>query len=332
MQQPQLTGPRGRPLRSIGPGVVGIYRIRNGTDGKLYIGSSVDIRQRFYDHRKNLAAGTHDNDRLQKAWRKHGEAAFAFEVVERCARDVLHVREQRHLDLVPDALRYNIGPVAASPTMGRVVPDEQRIRQSRTKGGRRVVAINLKTRERRVYEVMSFVERDGFNRESVQMAVNGDIQQHAGWAWFYEGEERDDLPPADRALMLSRAQGGRPVVGVNIETGAEVRFAFAKQAAAHGFHVGAIHHCLRGKYKSTGGHFWFYDDEPRPPPPARWGNAAKSNGKAIVGTNVKTGEVVRFDYVNKAREAGFNTNAIRNCIDGRAHTSQGYVWRYEAAA
>lgn len=49
---------------------------------------------------------------------------------------------------------------------------------------------------------------------------------------------------------------GIPVVGTNIETGEEVRFASAKEAGRNGFHQGCISKCLKGKQKTHRGYTW----------------------------------------------------------------------------
>ncbi len=37
----------------------GIYQIRNSQNGKLYIGSAVNVRNRWVEHRKLLRKGAH---------------------------------------------------------------------------------------------------------------------------------------------------------------------------------------------------------------------------------------------------------------------------------
>lgn len=65
----------------------GIYRITNLRNGKTYVGSSTNIRRRWNHHRGALRRGVHANTYLQASWRKYGEAAFEFVVVEALERD-----------------------------------------------------------------------------------------------------------------------------------------------------------------------------------------------------------------------------------------------------
>ena len=63
-------------------GNVGIYKITNVVNGKVYIGSSKDIEFRFNRHKSNLKRNKHHNNHLQNSWNKYGEDSFVFEVIE----------------------------------------------------------------------------------------------------------------------------------------------------------------------------------------------------------------------------------------------------------
>jgi group I intron endonuclease len=59
----------------------GIYAIRNLQDGKLYIGSAINIERRWAVHSSQLKCRKHPNAKLQRAFDKHGEHAFVYEVL-----------------------------------------------------------------------------------------------------------------------------------------------------------------------------------------------------------------------------------------------------------
>ena len=67
--------------------MIGIYQIRRLSDGKCYIGQSVNIRKRFSAHRTR-PVGYIDN-----AIQKHGIDSFAFEIIELCDESILDQRE-----------------------------------------------------------------------------------------------------------------------------------------------------------------------------------------------------------------------------------------------
>ena len=91
----------------------GIYKITNTVTGKFYIGSAVNIKIRWANHRSKLGANKHVNRHLQNSWNKHGEDSFTFEVLECCEKERLIEREQFYIDNEKPA--YNILPTAGSP-------------------------------------------------------------------------------------------------------------------------------------------------------------------------------------------------------------------------
>lgn len=76
----------------------GIYKITNTVNGKVYIGSSVDINGRLNSHRSDLRQNKHGNQHLQKAWNLYGEESFIFDVIEECDPQTVRDVEQRYLD------------------------------------------------------------------------------------------------------------------------------------------------------------------------------------------------------------------------------------------
>ena len=62
--------------------MIAIYKIVNKFDGKLYIGSSVDVERRFKTHKDELNSGKHNNKHLQNAWNKYGAENFDFLIIE----------------------------------------------------------------------------------------------------------------------------------------------------------------------------------------------------------------------------------------------------------
>lgn len=86
----------------------GVYGIRNITNGKLYIGSSCNIRRRFSDHKNQLRNGTHSNVHLLRAWGLYGEKNFTFSVLEECPPELRIEREIHHLKLQPKDNIYNL--------------------------------------------------------------------------------------------------------------------------------------------------------------------------------------------------------------------------------
>jgi hypothetical protein len=97
----------------------GVYQILCIPTGKIYIGSTVDLRKRWNSHRRSLHQNKHPNIYLQRAWDRYGEANFMFSVLELVDTSELLRTEQAWLDKTKCADRntgFNICTVAGSTT------------------------------------------------------------------------------------------------------------------------------------------------------------------------------------------------------------------------
>lgn len=91
----------------------------------MYVGQTVHFGKRMTEHRKSLRGKRHHCTPLQRAWDKHGEAAFTFKLVIKCDTE-LSAREQFVLDAFRKIQRqYNVGECADPPMRGRKRPDTQ---------------------------------------------------------------------------------------------------------------------------------------------------------------------------------------------------------------
>jgi group I intron endonuclease len=113
----------------------GIYGIENTVNKKIYIGSAVNLRRRFKDHRVHLKQGNHHSQKLQRAWNKYGKDVFKFSVVEPI-EDInkLIEREQYWINFYNACgdTGYNICPTAGS-CLGIIHTPERRALTSEIK-------------------------------------------------------------------------------------------------------------------------------------------------------------------------------------------------------
>lgn len=91
----------------------GVYQIVNKINNKIYIGGTLDLRERFVNHISELRNNRHHSIKLQRAFNKYGIENFFFEVLEYCESDwnIIEKIEQKHFDLYKNNFNsktYNI--------------------------------------------------------------------------------------------------------------------------------------------------------------------------------------------------------------------------------
>lgn len=87
---------------------VGIYKITNILDEKIYIGQTVNYRKRRTSHLSSLKKGNHHNEHLQRAFDKYGESTFEIELIKECTAEELDEMEKYYIKEL-DACNHDKG-------------------------------------------------------------------------------------------------------------------------------------------------------------------------------------------------------------------------------
>jgi len=61
---------------------MGVFQIRNSVNGKVLIGSSLDLKAIWHAQKLQLDMGMHQNTELQKDWKTFGPENFNYEILE----------------------------------------------------------------------------------------------------------------------------------------------------------------------------------------------------------------------------------------------------------
>ena len=100
----------------------GIYKIVNKDNGKYYVGRTLNLDKRWYQHKKLLIKNKHFNKYLQSVWNKYGLDKFEFIIVEYVndKNELINI-EQKYINVFIDERKnglnncYNLSESSISP-------------------------------------------------------------------------------------------------------------------------------------------------------------------------------------------------------------------------
>lgn len=185
----------------------GIYQITCTCTGKIYVGSSSNIRDRVAEHKRQLRLDLHENPYLQNAWNKYGELAFSAAVLEHCSADQLLTREQYWIDAKQpfNEVGFNINSVAAKPPVKRFqsasareklrihhtglihdAPTREKMKQSALNRNKKTyLVISPDDQEFTIQGLKQFCEQQNLHYPHMVEVAKGNRQQSKGWKCRY---------------------------------------------------------------------------------------------------------------------------------------------------
>jgi len=276
------------------PRLPGVYQIRCMPTGKIYVGSAVDLRERWEHHCRSLCRGDHHNIHLQNAWDKYGEENFEFSVLELVsdAPDLLRV-EQEWIDRTGCADRnvgFNIYDTAGSPGDARVQTWEGFIDPD----GNEVTITNL----------FDFCRRSGLDFPSMHRLAMGNskLKSYKGWTHRNSPRQRDFVKTYGGFIDPDRNPVG-PITNLA---------AFCREHGLDNTHMVAV---ANGRLYSHRG--WTYNNgRERLGPPKTYTGFIDPDGHRVVITNLNA----------YCREHGLDAVHMREVMAGRRKSHKGWTW------
>ena len=101
-----------------------IYKILNIKTKQIYIGSSINIKQRINRHFKDLKANKHHSLKMQRSYNKYGKESFNVEYLLTIPEEYRQKIEQWFLD--NNECYFNNEKIVGKPSCSRIFSEEQR--------------------------------------------------------------------------------------------------------------------------------------------------------------------------------------------------------------
>ena len=220
----------------------GIYKIQNIENNKIYIGQSVDIAQRWREHRSD-ALTNRDNSILHKAIKKYGEFNFSYEIIEECLKEELDEKEIYWINyfnsMIPNGYNQTPGGCSGQGEIFR----------------KPVLQYDLKGNFIQEFESASEAARQvNVFKSNLTAACRGEVKQCGGYQWKYKDDKKE--------IKIVPEKGGKIVYQYDKQLKLIAIFTSAIDAEKNtGVKAGNIRQCCSGRSKTAGGFIWKYKKE-----------------------------------------------------------------------
>ena len=221
--------------------MIGIYKITNLQNNKVYIGQAVDIKRRWCEHESHSFNPKHlsYNYAIHCAIRKYGIKNFSFEVLEECEENQLNEREIYWISKFNSKIDgYNMTDGGDTSANGW----DRKVNQYTLDGEyiKSFDAIRLAAR------------KTGIDHAAIGRCCNKKVNHAGGFLWAYEGEEV--IVPTKPSLVRKVGQYDlktKELLAVH-KNAIEAARAIGKNNPSN------IRNVCRGEQKTAYGYFWQY--------------------------------------------------------------------------
>jgi len=287
---------------------MGVYKITNLVNGKVYIGSSKELEKREMQHKSDLKCGRHHNEYLQNSYTKHGKENFEFNIIEFVENeDELIEREQFYIDKYNACNRkygYNLNPYARGGGGAKGERNGWYGKGYMQLGNKNPSYGKKHTREtKRILSIKNtrYGEKNhNYGNKGVKNPLSKQIAQ---------------IDP-DTLKVIK-------IWGASIEIERELGF--------HGGNICQV--CIylenHSKRKQSYGYYWCYEKDINKCISSN--DYIHSQYKKVAQIDIKTKNVLKvYDKISDAaKEHSINSENISRCCKGKNATAAGYVWIYE---
>lgn len=243
----------------------GIYAIKNKANSKIYIGKSVNIYRRKYQHLAELKGNKHKNKYLQYSFNKYGEQNFEFYPIEFCNVSDLGVREYYWINHYKSFNRnagYNIELLSEDGNTIRSYESINKMRltikENKDKYIRRKGKDNPTSKEVYQYDLNgNYLKSFGSCHEAAEQlgckerftAISKCARKESGssfdFQWrYYKADFIEKYDVHSKMNMIRRENNlklAKPIIAINLETMEEIKFNSISEAANKlGLHIANI--------------------------------------------------------------------------------------------
>lgn len=294
--------------------MIGIYKIENKVNGKVYVGQSVNIETRWKNHRCELNRGTHYNDYLQRSWNKYGADNFDFSVIEECEQCELNDKEIYWIDLYHSCeseYGYNsqlggAGDILYRPVLqfdlsGNFIKEWKNSREAYIETG---------TPQQGIYGCC--MKKFKHSRSYIWV-YKDDYKDKNSLSWYLKNQKSKNVNQYD-------------LYGKYIKT-------WKNHKEINDVLGYSVNQCTNHTTLSSHGYIWLYTDDELELTEEYCYNVRHSlnfiSNKPFYQVNSNCEIVKEYNCLRESTEDGYSEKMVNDCLRGLRDSAKGYIWIYK---
>ena len=313
--------------------MIGIYKIINTVNNKCYIGQSIDIYQRWAEHKSALNHNRHHAQGLQNAWNKYGENVFEFQVIEECDVKDLIDKEMYYIQYFDSYYNgYNGSKGGEYGLSYKFLSDEEKIiRRNELSLAHLnetipIVSININTKEVIHWQSARIASKIlDISQSTIWQCLNKIRYTYKNYIWLYEKEYNDK--GCDIKWFIQRK--GRPlkICQYDLNGNYIATYTSISEASMMVFgnkdSISSIVKCCKGKYRQIGGYVWRYEND-------AFDKYQFDIPKHIIAYDINGNKIKEYNSVIEAsQDTGVHRSTIFKHCNGKIKMGRSVTWRYE---
>lgn len=318
--------------------MTGIYMIRNKLNGKVYIGQTIDIDNRWMQHRSRLKCENHENKHLQSAYNLYGQDAFEYILLEECNKFELDEREKFYIEFYDSYDNGYNQDIGGKGCKGYKHSEEEILKMRKVQNPKTVLQLDMELNIINEWISCSHAGKTlKLSSRGIKACCERVNRQKTigGYYWIYKDEYENNTVDWDYYLNINKSNPKR-VVQFDLHMNfIKIWDSAYKAQTLGGYAMSEISAVCNHRKRTHKGFIWRFIDEY-----TKEEYLSDCNTDFTKRSAVCTKEILRYDLngslideyksmTDVVNKTGFSRSSIQACLYGKQKTSHNSIWKYK---
>lgn len=317
--------------------MIGIYMIHNKINNKVYIGQTVDIDNRWMQHRSRLRCQNHENKHLQAAYNLYGEDAFEYVLLEECERNELNEKEIFYIQYYDSYKTGYNQDLGGQGCKGYKHSEDEILKMRQVQNPKAVLRLDSNLSIIDEWVSCSHAAKTlGFSARGIKACCNRENRQKTigGFYWVYKEEYENNIIDWDYYLNINKSSAKRVSqfdMHMNL---VKIWDSIYQSQVVGGYLTSEVSAVCNYRKRSYQGFIWRFTDEYTDEEYEKDCNTdfikrPAVGAKAIARYDLSGNLMAIYESTADAvRKTGFSKSSIQACLYGKQEFSHDSVWKY----